>query len=88
MMNFSEGLRESFRRLSGITWMAEELLRVTDYLLPTKAVDFPERNPRKCGIVSFLSPLTFLFLGKNSMYLAFIRKSSKPAAVETELLRR
>ncbi|CAA6654300.1 unnamed protein product [Spirodela intermedia] len=37
VMNFSEGLRESFRRLSGVTWMAEELLRVTDYFLPTKA---------------------------------------------------
>lgn len=38
VMNFSEGLRESFRRLSGVTWMAEELLRVTDYFLATKAV--------------------------------------------------
>ncbi|XP_078439665.1 transducin/WD40 repeat-like superfamily protein isoform X2 [Wolffia australiana] len=37
VMDFSESLRESFRRLSGVTWMAEELLRVTDYLLPTKA---------------------------------------------------
>lgn len=36
LMNFSEGLRESLRRLSGITWMAEELLKVTDYFLPTK----------------------------------------------------
>uniref|UniRef100_A0A1D1YLZ1 Putative E3 ubiquitin-protein ligase LIN-1 n=1 Tax=Anthurium amnicola TaxID=1678845 RepID=A0A1D1YLZ1_9ARAE len=36
LMKFSEGLRESFRRLSGVTWMAEELLRVTDYFLPAK----------------------------------------------------
>ncbi|KAG1338712.1 putative E3 ubiquitin-protein ligase LIN-1 [Cocos nucifera] len=36
LMNFSEGLRESLRRLSGYTWMAEELLKVTDYFLPTK----------------------------------------------------
>ncbi|MQM11028.1 hypothetical protein Taro_043929, partial [Colocasia esculenta] len=38
VMKFSEGLRESFRRLSGITWMAEELLRVTDYFLTMKPV--------------------------------------------------
>ena len=38
LMNFSEGLRESLRRLSGYTWMAEELLKVTDYFLPTKPV--------------------------------------------------
>lgn len=36
LMNFSEGLRESLRRLSGYTWMAEELLQVTDYFIPTK----------------------------------------------------
>ncbi|WOL10325.1 E3 ubiquitin-protein ligase [Canna indica] len=36
LMNFSEGIRESLRRLSSFTWMAEELLRVTDYFLPTK----------------------------------------------------
>ncbi|XP_017697411.2 putative E3 ubiquitin-protein ligase LIN-1 isoform X2 [Phoenix dactylifera] len=36
LMNFSEGLQESLRRLSGYTWMAEELLKVTDYFLPTK----------------------------------------------------
>ncbi|KAF6143709.1 hypothetical protein GIB67_021719 [Kingdonia uniflora] len=37
LMHFSEGVRESLRRLSSVTWMAEELLRVTDYFLPTKA---------------------------------------------------
>ncbi|KAJ3676134.1 hypothetical protein LUZ60_003546 [Juncus effusus] len=37
LMSFSEGIRESLRRLSGVTWMAEELLRVTDYFLPTKS---------------------------------------------------
>ncbi|XP_008789861.4 putative E3 ubiquitin-protein ligase LIN-1 isoform X1 [Phoenix dactylifera] len=36
LMNFSEGLRESLRRLSGYTWMAEELQKVADYFLPTK----------------------------------------------------
>nr|XP_009411673.2 PREDICTED: putative E3 ubiquitin-protein ligase LIN-1 [Musa acuminata subsp. malaccensis] len=36
LMNFSEGIRESLRRLSSFTWMAEELLKVTDYFLPTK----------------------------------------------------
>ncbi|XXG84253.1 hypothetical protein AAC387_Pa10g1805 [Persea americana] len=36
LMNYS-GLRESLRHLSSITWMAEELLKVTDYTLPTKS---------------------------------------------------
>lgn len=36
LLNFSEGLRESLRRLSSVTWMAEELLKVTEYFLPTQ----------------------------------------------------
>ncbi|WOL00436.1 E3 ubiquitin-protein ligase [Canna indica] len=36
LMNFSEGTRESLRRLSSFTWMAEELHRVTDYFIPIK----------------------------------------------------
>ncbi|KAK8960025.1 hypothetical protein KSP40_PGU022514 [Platanthera guangdongensis] len=39
LLNFSEGSRESLRRLSGVTWMAEELLNVIDYVLPTKSPD-------------------------------------------------
>ncbi|WJX23529.1 hypothetical protein P8452_12732 [Trifolium repens] len=34
LMNFSEGVKESLRRLSSIIWMAEELHRVADFLLP------------------------------------------------------
>ncbi|XP_050921255.1 putative E3 ubiquitin-protein ligase LIN-1 isoform X2 [Lathyrus oleraceus] len=34
LMHFSEGVKESLRRLSIITWMAEELHRVADFLLP------------------------------------------------------
>ncbi|XP_059632741.1 putative E3 ubiquitin-protein ligase LIN-1 isoform X2 [Cornus florida] len=34
LLHFSEGVRESLRRLSNITWMAEELLKVADYFLP------------------------------------------------------
>ncbi|CAN0855756.1 Putative E3 ubiquitin-protein ligase LIN-1 [Linum grandiflorum] len=34
LINFSEGVRESLRRFSSITWMAEELHRVADYYLP------------------------------------------------------
>ncbi|XP_028751660.1 putative E3 ubiquitin-protein ligase LIN-1 isoform X2 [Neltuma alba] len=34
LIHFSEGVKESLRRLSNITWMAEELHRVADYLLP------------------------------------------------------
>ncbi|KAK4265773.1 hypothetical protein QN277_026785 [Acacia crassicarpa] len=34
LIHFSEGVRESLRRLSNVTWMAEELHRVADYLLP------------------------------------------------------
>ncbi|XP_047337196.1 putative E3 ubiquitin-protein ligase LIN [Impatiens glandulifera] len=36
LIHFSEGVRESLRRLSTITWMAEELLRVADYFHPNK----------------------------------------------------
>ncbi|XAR57073.1 [Myosin heavy-chain] kinase [Bertholletia excelsa] len=35
-INFSEGVKESLRRLSGVTWMAEELIRVANYILPNK----------------------------------------------------
>lgn len=38
LMNFSEGVRESLRRFSSITWMAEELHKVADYYLPNKSV--------------------------------------------------
>lgn len=38
LMNLSEGVRESLRRLSGVTWMAEELLKLTDYFIPSKEV--------------------------------------------------
>ncbi|KAK7303780.1 hypothetical protein RJT34_14696 [Clitoria ternatea] len=34
LMHFSEGVKESLRRLSSIIWMAEELHRVADFLLP------------------------------------------------------
>ncbi|RLN30220.1 putative E3 ubiquitin-protein ligase LIN-1 [Panicum miliaceum] len=36
LMSLSEGSRESLRRLSSFTWMAEELLQVTDYFLSRK----------------------------------------------------
>ncbi|XP_060197763.1 putative E3 ubiquitin-protein ligase LIN-1 [Lycium barbarum] len=36
LVNFSEGVRESLRRLSGISWMSEELLKVADYIQPNK----------------------------------------------------
>jgi len=38
LMQFSEGVKESLRRLSNITWMAEELHRVADFLLPNTSV--------------------------------------------------
>ncbi|XP_068660452.1 putative E3 ubiquitin-protein ligase LIN-1 isoform X2 [Aristolochia californica] len=37
VMSVSEGLRESLRRLSSITWMAEDLLKLTDCVLPKKS---------------------------------------------------
>ncbi|XP_022979665.1 putative E3 ubiquitin-protein ligase LIN-1 [Cucurbita maxima] len=37
LTNFSEGVRESLRRLSHITWMAEELHQVADYLMPNNS---------------------------------------------------
>ncbi|XP_058212483.1 putative E3 ubiquitin-protein ligase LIN isoform X2 [Rhododendron vialii] len=36
LIHFSEGVKESLRRLSNITWMAEELLRVANFFLPNK----------------------------------------------------
>ncbi|XP_051127099.1 putative E3 ubiquitin-protein ligase LIN-1 isoform X3 [Andrographis paniculata] len=36
IVNLSEGVRESLRRLSNVTWMAEELLKVADYFQPNK----------------------------------------------------
>lgn len=38
VVHFSEGVRESLRRFSNVTWMAEELHRVADYYLPNKSV--------------------------------------------------
>ncbi|KAK4786938.1 hypothetical protein SAY86_010771 [Trapa natans] len=37
LIHFSEGVRESLRRLSGISWLAEELHKVADYYLPHKS---------------------------------------------------
>nr|GEX01838.1 hypothetical protein [Tanacetum cinerariifolium] len=36
LTQLSEGVRESLRLLSSITWMAEELLKVADYYMPNK----------------------------------------------------
>ncbi|KAL9161312.1 hypothetical protein ABFS82_07G013400 [Erythranthe guttata] len=36
IISLSEGVRESLRRLSNVTWMAEELLKVADYYQPNK----------------------------------------------------
>ncbi|KAG9443806.1 hypothetical protein H6P81_015146 [Aristolochia fimbriata] len=36
LMSLSEGLRESLRRLSSITWMAEDLLKLANSVLPKK----------------------------------------------------
>ncbi|KAJ4834082.1 hypothetical protein Tsubulata_016280 [Turnera subulata] len=38
LCHFSEGVRESLRRFSNVTWMAEELHRVADYYVPDKSV--------------------------------------------------
>lgn len=40
LIHFSEGIKESLRRLSHVTWMAEELHRVAEYLLPNISVSF------------------------------------------------
>ncbi|KAJ9154514.1 hypothetical protein P3X46_027837 [Hevea brasiliensis] len=37
LIHFSEGVRESLRRFSSVTWMAEELHRVADFYLPNKS---------------------------------------------------
>lgn len=38
LVHFSEGVRESLRRLSSVTWMAEELHKVADYVQPNLSV--------------------------------------------------
>jgi len=45
LMSLSEGSRESLRRLSSFTWMAEELLQVTDYFLSSKPVSIVGISP-------------------------------------------
>ncbi|XP_015573372.2 putative E3 ubiquitin-protein ligase LIN-1 [Ricinus communis] len=37
LIHFSEGVRESLRRFSGVTWMAEELHRVAEFYLPNNS---------------------------------------------------
>lgn len=50
LTNFSEGVRESLRRLSHITWMAEELHQVADYLMPNNSVSRTASSSDKCSI--------------------------------------
>lgn len=38
LIRSSEGVRESLRRLSNVTWMAEELHKAADYYLPNISV--------------------------------------------------
>ncbi|KAG9453404.1 hypothetical protein H6P81_006308 [Aristolochia fimbriata] len=40
LMSLSEGLRESLRRLSSITWMAEDLLKLANSVLPKKTKSY------------------------------------------------
>ncbi|KAI4364445.1 hypothetical protein MLD38_020536 [Melastoma candidum] len=60
LVNFSEGVRESLRRFSSITWMAEELHRVADYYLPNKSriscvhTQTLEAGNSSCGAVNAL----------------------------------
>jgi hypothetical protein len=42
LMCLTEGFWESLRRLSSYTWMAKELLQVTDYFLPSNPVSTVE----------------------------------------------
>ncbi|KDP27810.1 hypothetical protein JCGZ_18890 [Jatropha curcas] len=37
LIHFSEGVRESLRRFSSVTWMADELHRVADFYLPNRS---------------------------------------------------
>ncbi|KAI0493831.1 hypothetical protein KFK09_023956 [Dendrobium nobile] len=71
LLNFSEGLRESLRRLSGVTWMAEELLNVTDYFHPTK----PRVSCVHTQILEIVNigngPVTALAFYKGHLYTGF-----------------
>lgn len=44
VINFSEGVRESLRRLSNLTWMAEELHKVVNFYLPNISVSSSSDN--------------------------------------------
>ncbi|XP_065863671.1 putative E3 ubiquitin-protein ligase LIN-1 [Euphorbia lathyris] len=37
LIHFSEGVRESLRRFSGVTWMADELHRVAEFYVPNRS---------------------------------------------------
>ncbi|XP_048136310.1 putative E3 ubiquitin-protein ligase LIN-1 isoform X2 [Rhodamnia argentea] len=60
LIHFSEGVRESLRRFSNITWMAEELHRVADFYLPNKSriscvhTQILEAGHSNCGAVNAL----------------------------------
>lgn len=53
LMSLSEGSRESLRRLSSFTWMAEELLQVTDYFLSSKPVSIVGIMAQKRVLLEF-----------------------------------
>ncbi|KAJ6319053.1 hypothetical protein OIU76_014407 [Salix suchowensis] len=60
LVHFSEGVRESLRRFSGVTWMADELHRVADYYLPNQSriscvhTQIVEANDSRSGAITSL----------------------------------
>ena len=63
LIHFSEGVRESLGRLSNITWMAEELLKIADYFLPYKSVSHPAQFKFQSALIFFF----FLFKQESFM---------------------
>lgn len=55
LIHFSEGVRESLGRLSHVTWMAEELLKIADYFLPHKSVSLPAHFKSQYAMFFFFS---------------------------------
>lgn len=66
VVHSSEGVRESLRRLSNVSWMAEELHKVADYYLPNMSVSRLGTSPWS---VKHLEILTLILMLVRAAYL-------------------
>lgn len=80
LVNFSEGVRESLRRLSHVTWMADELHKATYYLF-SKSVSLIISSPAfkffkmsGCSGHTWTHNSDHFTIDRTSAYLVFIHK--------------